>query len=245
MRHNTRTAVLLIIILAVISGLYVWNRLSHPASQLDQPEEIPFGGIVPAEITHGDTSKKQIIFTFDAGSGDISAVPILAALKRHGVKGTFFMTGEWALRNPDLVRAIAADGHEIFNHSYNHPYMTQIADNEIVSQLITTDEAISSITGSTTRPYFRPPYGDRDARVLAQAAHSGFRSVYWTIDAMDWQESSGESGDSVSYRILNNLQPGMIILMHIGDSITGTILDSLFTEIEHRGYSIVSLTQGL
>ncbi len=229
-----------------MSGLYVFNRISEPYSVNPETAEVyPFNGTVPPEISLGTTTQKNIIFTFDAGSGTASVVPVLNALKKHGIKSTFFMTGQWVLRNPELARMIVADGHEVFNHSFNHPHLTELSDELIAAQLRTADEAISDIIGSSTKPYFRPPYGDRDARVLAAAAKAGYQSVYWTADAGDWMESEGMTSDEVKYRIFSNLRPGAIILMHLGDSITGTILDEVITEVERLGYETVSLTQGL
>jgi peptidoglycan/xylan/chitin deacetylase (PgdA/CDA1 family) len=245
MRHRTRTAILLIIVLTIMSGLYIFNKLADVPVELVEHISIPFDGKVPPEISRGDTTKKQVIFTFDAGSGTESVGPILEALRKHGVKGTFFITGKWATNNPELVRMIASGGHEIFNHSYDHPHLPELSDADVASQLISTNEALISITGSSSQPYFRPPYGERDERVLNIVAQAGYQSIYWTIDAGDWRESEGMTADDVKYTILSNLQPGMIVLMHVGDTITGSILDELLTTIEQKGYRAVSLTQGL
>jgi peptidoglycan/xylan/chitin deacetylase (PgdA/CDA1 family) len=245
MHHRTRTAILLVIVLTIMSGLYIFNKLADVPAELDEQPTVPFDGKVPLEISLGDASKKQVIFTFDAGSGTTSVVPILAALDKHDVKGTFFITGKWALQNPELARMIADDGHEIFNHSYDHPHLPELSDEDVTSQLTNTDDVLMSITGSSTKPYFRPPYGDRDERVLKLAAQVGYQSVYWTIDALDWQENEGVTADDVKYTIFSNLQPGMIVLMHVGDTITGSILDEVLTIIEEKGYRAVSLTQSL
>ena len=228
-----------------MSSLYIFNSLSNPQSEQDTNTDVSFDGIVPTEIVRGDTTKKQIIFTFDAGSGTVSVVPILGALKKHNIKGTFFLTGKWALNNPSLTRMIVDDGHEVFNHTYDHPYLTSLKDEEITAQLVNMNEAFHNIVGSGTKPYFRPPYGDRNERVLRITAQAGYRSVYWTLDAHDWKESEGMTDNEVKERILTNLEPGMIILMHVGDNITGNILDDVLTKIKQLGYTAVSLTQGL
>jgi peptidoglycan/xylan/chitin deacetylase (PgdA/CDA1 family) len=85
----------------------------------------------------------------------------------------------------------------------------------------------------------------KDARVRTVAYDAGYQSVYWTVDALDWKEVSGETNESVTRRILSHVSPGTIYLMHIGDTITGDILDAVFTEIESRGYMIVPLTKGI
>ncbi len=246
MRHSMRTLVLLVILLAIMSSLYVFNRLSEPSVEISEiTPSIPFDGKVPPEIARGSSAKNEVIFTFDAGSGISSVVPILETLKKHGVKGTFFMTGKWVLQNPELTRRILAEGHEVFNHTFNHPYLTQVTDTEIANQFNEMDAALMEIAGTSTKPYFRPPYGDRDARVLKIAAANGYQSVYWSADAGDWMESEGKTADEVKSTIYSNLYPGAIFLMHVGDTITGSILDELLTTVEQRGYKAVSLTQGL
>ena len=101
------------------------------------------------------------------------------------------------------------------------------------------------LTNVSSKPYFRAPYGDRDDRVRAVAARLGYESVYWTVDALDWEESAGVTGEEVRNRILGNLGNGTIYLMHLGDNITGSILDDLLTAVADNGYNVVSLTQGL
>ncbi len=195
------------------------------------------------EITIGNTAKKQIIFTFDAGSGTQSLDKILATLTKHNLTGTFFITGAWATKNGDSVKRISAAGHEIYNHTYTHPHLTQVSDADIASELSRTDTLITQLTGKSTKPYFRPPYGDRNAHVLDIASQAGYRSVYWTTDALDWE--TGQTADVVESRILSHLKPGAIFLMHVGDDITGQILDDTMTKILAQGYTLVSLSKGL
>lgn len=198
---------------------------------------------VPLEISRGNTAKKQVIFTFDGGAGIHSAQKILDVLAKHGLVSTFFVTGKWAEQNPALTRQISSAGHEIFNHTYSHPDLTKISEALIRTELQKTENIITDLTGKTTKPYFRPPYGARNLQVRRIAAQEGYTSVYWTVDALDWKE--GITAEEVKQRILNNLSNGAIYLMHIGDNITGDILDEVFTEIKNRGYSITSFTQGM
>jgi peptidoglycan/xylan/chitin deacetylase (PgdA/CDA1 family) len=217
-----------------------------PATNLtpSPPNQPAFTG-TPPEIAWGNRDKKQVIFTFDGGSGIQSAQAILDTLAKHKVKGTLFLTGSWVSKNPDLTKQIAKKGYEIYNHTYNHPYLTQIPDAQIISELKAADDLVFNLTGKHTKPYFRPPYGARNDHVREVAAKEGYQSVYWTIDALDWKESSGTTADQVKARIMENLKPGTIYLMHIGDNITGQILDEVFQQIKGQGYSIVSLSQGI
>jgi len=199
--------------------------------------------VVKGEISRGNPAKKQIIFTFDAGAGINSAQKILEIAASHNVKVTFFCTGKFAQNNSELIKQIAQEGHEIFNHTYSHPHLTQITDEQIIEELDKAEQILSSLTGKTAKPYFRPPYGDRNAHVLEVAKQEGYQSVFWSLDALDWMVDKTE--EQVKERIYTNLKPGAIILMHVGDNITGDILDEVFTYIEDQDYKIVSLTEGL
>lgn len=200
---------------------------------------------VPPEILKGDTLKKQVIFTFDAGSGNQSARQILDALKKYNLKATFFMTGKWAEKNEELTEQIAAAGHEIFNHTYSHPHLAQVTDDEIIAELNKAETVIKNLTGKTTKPYFRPPYGERDSRVLEIAGRAGYQSVMWTVDALDWQENEGITAEQVKEKVLSKLAPGVIYLMHMGDTLTGKVLDDLIPQIQEKGYAIVPLSKGI
>lgn len=197
------------------------------------------------EISRGDINKKQVIFTFDGGSGIQSADKILEVLAKHHVKGTFFLTGKMIEANSDLVKRIAAGNNEIFNHTYSHPYLTKLSDEEITEELSKMEKVVIGVTNHSSKPYFRPPYGDINEKVIAVAAQAGYQSVSWTVDALDWKESQGVTAEKVKQQIISNILPGTIYLMHIGDMITGDILDDVFTVIESRGYKIVSLTEGI
>jgi peptidoglycan/xylan/chitin deacetylase (PgdA/CDA1 family) len=195
------------------------------------------------EISRGNPNKKQIIFTFDCGAGINSVDKILAVAQKHNLKLTFFTTGKFAEQNPEVIKKFADGGHEVFNHTYSHPHLAKITDDQIKEELEKADGIISALTGATTKPFFRPPYGDRNQHVWNVAANLGYQSVYWTTDALDWM--TGRTSEQTKERIYSSLKNGEIILMHVGDDITGNILDEVFTYIEERGYKIVSLTEGI
>ena len=200
---------------------------------------------VRKEISRGDTSKRQVIFTFDGGSEDVSGKRILDTLAKYQIRTSFFLTGQFVKNNPELVRRMKRDGHEIYNHTLNHPHLTEVADAEIVNQLEAMDNILKNVVGISTKPYFRPPYGDRDKRVLDVAFKAGYQSVTWTVDARDWQETEGMTREGVKSIILDSLANGNIYLIHIGDNITGDILEDVINETYKKGYKIVSLRQGL
>ncbi len=201
--------------------------------------------VTSTEISRINTTQKVVVFTFDGGAGIQSLDKILAVLDKYDVKGTFFVTGKWAETQKESLEKISKANHEVFNHTYSHPNLTQLTDSAIIEELSKGESAISKVTGKTTKPFYRPPYGARDKRVREIAASQGYQTIYWSIDALDWKESTGTTEQEVKDRVLNNLNPGYIYLMHIGDNITGNVLDELFSTIQSRGYSIKSLSEML
>jgi peptidoglycan/xylan/chitin deacetylase (PgdA/CDA1 family) len=100
---------------------------------------------------------------------------------------------------------------------------------------------ISSLTGVTTRPYFRPPYGGRDNRVRTLTAQIGYRTVYWTTDTLDWQTTA--TPDSITKIVIANIKNGAIFLMHAGSQSESQSLDGLMTKIEQMDYQMVTVTR--
>jgi peptidoglycan/xylan/chitin deacetylase (PgdA/CDA1 family) len=195
------------------------------------------------EISKINTTNQIVVFTFDAGSGSNSFEKINTVLKNHNLKSTFFITGKWMEQNPQLLQKLVNNGHEVFNHTYTHSDLTTLTPTQIKEEFRKTENIMLSITGRSSKPYFRPPYGARNQFVWDAAASEGYQSIYWSLDALDWKP--GITDAEVKSRVLSNVYPGAIYLMHVGDDITGNILDSLFTEIKSRGYTIVSLTDAL
>ncbi len=192
------------------------------------------------EIDIGHPSRPRIALTFDAGGPADPAARILDILTKHHIHSTFFITGDWANQNPDLVRRIHSEGHQTDNHTMHHPDLRTLSDQEVCTQLNQANQVISNLTGITTRPYFRPPYGSRDTRVRSLAAQIGYRTVYWTIDTLDWQTTATPT--SITNIVMNNLKNGAIILMHAGSQAESETLDGLMTKIEQRGYQMVTVT---
>jgi peptidoglycan/xylan/chitin deacetylase (PgdA/CDA1 family) len=211
---------------------------------LVQPVAAQTGDEDWTEIVHGDPSTGIVALTFDAGNEGGGAAPqILQVLHDRGLHVTMFLSGHWVDHNPDLAVQMVTEGHEIANHSYDHPDLTQLADNQIVFELDYTDQVVSDIMGVHTRPYFRPPFGARNRRVLDVAAASGFRSVYWTLDSGDWLPRA--TAGAVAEKILRFAQPGDIVVEHIGAQQSADALPTILDEFEQRGWRVGTVSQVL
>lgn len=188
-----------------------------------------------------------VALTFDAGANSAGLAKILSALAAKGVPGTFFLTGNWAATNPGGVGQIVSAGHRVANHSMTHPGFTSLSEALIDQQVRGAEQAISA-AGADPRPFFRFPFGERDARTIAAVNSLGYVAVRWTVDTLGWKGSSGGiSAQTVIERVLAGLQPGEIVLMHIGSNPDdGSTLDAdalpqLIEGISGAGYGFVTL----
>ncbi len=189
--------------------------------------------------------KKRIALTFDAGASGEPMPRILATLRERGIHITMFITGQFAEKYPDYVRQAAQDGHEIANHTYSHPDMRKLTDQQIVDELSRADAIISGLTGRTTKPYWRPPFGARDSRVLNVAAAQGYRSIYWTLDSLD-SVGQPKTPDFIFNRVTNtpgiNLD-GAIILQHFGSDASADALPRILDRLDEMGLKVVTISE--
>jgi len=194
------------------------------------------------ELDRGPTSHRLVALTFDAGSSAAPTPGILHALKAAGLRCTFFLTGEWTDHNRSLVRRIAEAGHEFGNHTYTHPDLCHVSSARVGKELDRTEALVQEVAGRGTRPYFRPPFGARDSRVLREAARHGYRCVYWTTDSLD-SVKEGITSRQIERRVLSHLQPGSIILMHCGSEATAEALPHLLALLHKRDYQVVTISE--
>jgi peptidoglycan/xylan/chitin deacetylase (PgdA/CDA1 family) len=134
-----------------------------------------------------------------------------------------------------------ADGHEIGNHTMTHPDLKTLADAEVIEQFQSTARLYTAHTGLDMAPYFRPPFGSRDARVRQAAWHAGYRSVYWTLDSGDWTEDATPEG--VRQKVVAGAQNGAIVVMHLGSVHTPKVLPQIITALRAAGYTLVTVSQ--
>lgn len=195
-----------------------------------------------AEAARGNTKSKKIALTFDAGADSSPTGEILDALAKHHVHATFFLTGRWITKNPDLVRRIAADGHEIGNHTYSHKRLTGLDAAQIADEVEKTDRLVVELTGKSTKPLLRVPYGSRDDRVLQELKNLGYRSVYWDVDCWDSVRPDYTPAD-IEKRVLGLMENGSIVLMHCGSKASASALDALLEKLSAEGYQQVTVSE--
>lgn len=203
----------------------------------------------PMLVRKGPGAQPWVALTLDAGASAEPVPDILATLRQHHVTITFFLTGKWISENPELTRQIIADGHEVANHSFNHPDMRNLSAAAIAQELSDTEAALVTVApGASTRPFFRPPYGAYDERVLTLAAAQGYVPIYWTLDSLD---SVGEpkTPEFLLERVTAKLTPeqlrGAIILAHCGSRPTANALPAILDRFAEMGFAVKKLSDVL
>ena len=199
-----------------------------------------------AILVQRGANRAAVALTFDAGADSTPTTAILDTLALHHVHVTFFLTGDWVQKNPELTRRIIADGHEVANHSQTHPDFRQLDDAAIASELHRMAQAFFDTTGIWPAPYFRPPFGAYDERVLRTVITNGYLPIFWTLDSLD---SVGEtkSADFIVDRLTNTLATnqlnGAILLCHIGKASTAEALPRILDEFAKHGIIVTTLSQ--
>jgi peptidoglycan/xylan/chitin deacetylase (PgdA/CDA1 family) len=212
-------------------------------------ENITVNGSPARVLARGIETRPRVALTFDAGSDAGYTSQILDTLARYRIYGSFGLTGDWANVYPDLVRRIAANRHQMLNHTLNHPSFTgystsssPISPARRIAQLVAAEQTLVRIAGVGAGAYWRPPYGDYDDAALRQSGAVGMsRCTMWTIDSLGWD---GLSAAAIRDRVLSRISNGAIVLFHVGSaSQDGNALDGIIRSLRSSGYQFGTVRQ--
>lgn len=179
--------------------------------------------------------KAAITINVDWGEEHIPAM--LKIMEEHQIYSTFFVTGTFVQKHPELVRQIVERGHELGNHGFEHLHPNFLSREDLLSLMKENELLIEEEIGVKT-VYFAPPYGEYNDEVLEVAEELGYRVIMWTVDSVDWQRP----GSSViKDRVLRGTEEGSIILIHPIQQ-TVEVLDPIITGIKEKGITPVTLS---
>ena len=177
----------------------------------------------------------KIAISFDCAWGADYTREILSHLEAAGVRATFFVVQFWAETYPEVLKEIAAAGHEVGTHSATHSYMSRLSEAEIRSELTSSSDAIEKAAG--VRPeLFRPPYGDYDDLLIETSLSMGLLPVQWDVDSLDWKDLSAQE---IVSRILAHTRSGSIILCHNNGLHTAKALPAVIDSLRAKGFTFV------
>lgn len=192
----------------------------------------------------GDTSKKVIYLTFDAGYENGYTATILDALKKHNVHATFFLVGNYINTSPDLVKRMLEEGHNVGNHTYSHPNMSSISSMECFRKELEDLEAkYKEVTGKDMIKYYRPPQGKYSKNNLKMAQEMGYKTFFWSLAYVDWYRDKQPTKEQAFKKLIGRIHPGAIVLLHSTSKTNSEILDELLTKWEQMGYTFGTLDE--
>ena len=192
----------------------------------------------------GDTTQNTIYLTFDCGYENGNTEPILDALKKHDVKATFFVVGNFLETSPEIVKRMIAEGHTVGNHTYHHLDMSSISSMDAFKkETQDVENLFEQITGTPITKFYRPPQGKYNIENLKMAQELGYHTFFWSLAYVDWYQDKQPTKDEALGKLLKRIHPGAIVLLHSTSSTNAQILDELLTKWEEMGYTIKPLTE--
>ncbi len=191
----------------------------------------------------GAADKKVIYLTFDAGFEAGYTPAILDALKKHNVKATFFVVGNYLNTSPDLVKRMVAEGHIVGNHTNTHPDMSKISDmTSFQKEISAVETKFKEITGQDMQKFYRPPQGKYSENNLKMANELGYRTIFWSLAYVDWYQDKQPTKEQAFSKLLPRVHPGAIVLLHSTSKTNSEILDELLSKWEADGYTFGTLS---
>lgn len=192
----------------------------------------------------GDTSQKKIYLTFDAGYENGYTEHILDVLKKHNVKATFFLVGNFISTSPELVKRMVSEGHTVGNHTFTHPDMSKISSEEGFSEeLGKLEELYEQTTGEKMKKFYRPPQGKYSEDNLKMAQQMGYTTVFWSLAYVDWYNDNQPTQQEAMDKLVPRIHNGAIVLLHSTSKTNSEILDSLLTKWEEMGYTFGEISE--
>jgi peptidoglycan/xylan/chitin deacetylase (PgdA/CDA1 family) len=197
----------------------------------------------------GKRESKQIALTYDDGPNDPHTLKLLDVLEKHGVHATFFMIGKFVRQRPDIVRAVAAAGHQIGNHTFTHPLLIFKSETQTRKELVDCHRALKDIVGEHSS-LFRPPFGGRRPATLRIARELGLDTVMWNVTGYDW---TAPPASVIEKKIARQLHAGGgdVILLHdgghraMGADRAQTVIatDNLVRQFKDQEYEFVTVSK--
>lgn len=189
-------------------------------------------------VRQGAPDQPMVALTFDDGPSEHTPA-LLDALKAREAHATFFLVGANVVRRPELAQRMAAEGHDVANHTRTHLRLPPLREDQIANEIANGATVIRRATGERVR-LFRPPGGQYDARVLAEAARQGEMTVLWSTNTGDWRARSPRW---IANRVLSNVENGDIVLMHEARPETAAALPAILRALQERGFRLVTVSE--
>lgn len=202
-----------------------------------QERDVPVMEVQP--IYRGNVERKAMALAFNVDWGEEYLPAILQTLSQKQVRATFFPTGQWATKFPDLVKKMAGEGHEIGNHGYGHLHVNDLSREENRRDMQRAEEVLTNLTGR--RPVlYAPPYGENKPQVVAAADDLGYKFIMWTINPGDYLP--GTRPEDIVRAVVSHNQNGAIVLLH-PTAPTVEALPEVINRLQKLGYTLATVSE--
>jgi peptidoglycan/xylan/chitin deacetylase (PgdA/CDA1 family) len=218
------------------------SQAAVPAQPAGNTQPAPAQSTPGKQVTFNSVYVDQpyIAITFDDGPHATLTPKLLDMLAARRLKATFFIIGQNGAEYPDIMKRIVREGHELANHSWSHPNLAKMSDDAVRAQMQKTDEVIQAAAGKRTT-LMRPPYGSITPRQKEWINQEfGYRTIIWDVDPFDWRRPGA---GVIRDRIVNQTQPGSIILVH--DIHPGSIdaMPETFDQLTAKGFKFATVSE--
>ena len=197
-------------------------------------------GVYLKALCRAESADRVVALTFDDGPDADSTPRVLDLLKRHGVRATFFVVGEQARQNPELIHRMVAEGHTVAGHSYYHlPQSTLWSSQRYTEELFRCNDVVARLTGLRMRLY-RPPFGVTNPPIARAVKNLGLIPVGWSVRSLD---TMTKNSDRVVDRVMRGLRGGDVILLHDRLENSEELLEKLLTALRTQHYTTATVDE--
>ncbi|RYG72823.1 polysaccharide deacetylase family sporulation protein PdaB [Lentibacillus lipolyticus] len=224
---------LVVILFALFAASFLWFERDGTFSVLSKSD--------PMALTKGNGDEPQIALTFNISWGEEKVYDILEKLKEKKVQATFFVSGEWAERHPDILEKITDQEHELGMLGYRYKSYLDQEIEEVRRDLVQAKDVFSKL-GYEDLDLLRPPNGHFNKEIIELAEKQGFTVTHWNVNPNDWKNPGT---DKIVNFVMNETSNGDIILLHASDSVkqTAKALDTILPGLKKKGFQFVSISE--
>lgn len=208
-------------------------------------KNLDFTNVVPFIHTNESTDKKEVALTFDDWASEATVLEVLDVLDEYGIQSTFYLKTNIVRENPNLARLLVERGHEVANHSHSHLDSTTLSAEELQADLYKAHKIITEAIQEQPKLYFRPPFGKVNDEAAKAIAAMGFEAIaLYDVSSYDWNDEYTQ--EDVINRVMSNVKPGSVIVMHILNDIhTPGVLPDVIEALQDEGYEFVLTSEWL
>lgn len=225
---------LVIVLLALFAATFVWSGSNGAFSAFSSSDK-------PAAFVKGNTKESNIVLTFNISWGEEKVYDILKQLKSNKVQATFFVSGEWAERHPDILKKIKEGNHELGMLGYRYKSYLDQEIEKVKKDMLYAKEIFRKL-GYEKITLMRAPNGQINKEIIKLAESLGLKVIHWRVDADDWENpGTNEIVDTVMKETSN----GDIILLHASDSVkqTAKALEEILPGLKNKGFHFVTVSE--